>query len=310
MLREKQNNYLIILLISTILLLSGCTIFENQKSFIPNESFFFNPENGHKNSFYINSTEFHNKSKHKIIIGLQDKQEFLGINISLNLNVRLIGLENDFNLILVNASSNLFVTNSSGIAEYIFTYNQEMFKNNRLLASYGYGHIQIYSPEINNLVVESKVCTFTYRKIQITRETNATNGITAISHCENLNCSKINISSLSEQYASTIEGNFGNIFVYTSYAYFLDIENLTEDSIEALWMSGIKIPLYLDKWDYESSNISSINIPQGWLIVQYFTGEKIFAPLDQEGIIIYQIVILDHDYEFIWFRYNIQSWMA
>ncbi len=311
-----------ILLLIAIILLGGYSFFLIYQFFNPSEAIFYNPITNENDILYLNSTEFRNGSAYRILVGLKARNGQPSDNISLNLLVYLETYKANRSFLLINASSNLFVTNASGIAEYLFTYNQTFFKLNGLLGSYGFGYFQVFSPLIENSDAFSPLCSFTYQLINITRSSNSTSGLAVIDHCENLDRLDIAGITLDRNYwylpiinntsltdlAMIPKCSFGIVYIHTAFAFSLSNVNISEQSLDTLWTTAIGLPLYSSNKLYTSSNFSDTNFSQGWLITQYFNREYYCGPLFAEGVEIQQMVLLDQDLNFLWLKFGSSYW--
>ncbi|MFX1514467.1 MAG: hypothetical protein ACFFCQ_17980, partial [Promethearchaeota archaeon] len=229
------------------------------------------------------------------------------------------GDEPDREYLVVNESSRLFVTNTTGIAEIVLNYDQETWR--RGVDSF----FLVESSLIENKLAVSEIFRLNYLAIRTQRSTNSTGGLDILNQVENSNLIEevlkkappneneylailngsmgwggleatiINSTTINglEQRVKPSDWNYFQEFTYNGWVMDFSNANLTRSDIESTWNSTYNQSMYFDSW-LSSESLSTINISEGWLILQKMEYERFSGPLNGDMIVCRQVVILDN----------------
>ncbi|UCE12370.1 MAG: hypothetical protein JSV04_09220, partial [Candidatus Heimdallarchaeota archaeon] len=178
---------LVLFFIVLISLLSGCVIFEEPNSFDPTTAFFSDPLTNAMDTIHfrkLNHSEFpyilFDQDSYEILVKVHDTQGTPGNNLSLNLYFQTIeGWYMSKKVMLINESSRQLVTNTSGIATIALIHNQSW----SLVC--GKGYFEVTSSHLMNRTGTSPHIQFNFFNKHLSRNTNASQGLTMIDHVEN-----------------------------------------------------------------------------------------------------------------------------
>lgn len=344
--------FLSVLLGLTLLIgLSGCLDNGNDtepiipdSKFNPAEAFMYNPLTTEPRRLrYLNrntsSDVFYHLNVLDILVGITDSQGHPGVNCSLRLYLIYPWLQDPhaFSRDLTDLFNLSLVTDNSGIAHCTFTYNQYTWPHG---GSESTGFFKVSSPELPNITAKSDEFLYTYYSTDISRNTNSSEGLTTISHLEQMNLFEgiltlnnsylqrwkfpfgekyavINASTI--EYCSTNREAPRNEFTYDAWALYLEVPNLSYEQLNATWIDLMEKEPYrlphlkeediTERW-LSSGLLSQVNCTPVWLIFQYLYWVSFKRVLYGWGYSIYQMSLLDPDFELVWLIVSYDMWVS
>ncbi|MFX0208307.1 MAG: hypothetical protein ACFFDT_20150 [Candidatus Hodarchaeota archaeon] len=296
----------------------------------------FNPYTLDNGSLYVKKLNqtidspaiFCHNDRIEFCIGLRSKDgiPIEGIAFTLKMNVLLSKYLPIKEIILIEETNKLFITNSTGIARTELNYDQETWR--------GVDGIFIAeSSEIVDQTAISSVFRLNYLKISLNRNTNSTNGLNILNEVENsnllekgafiaspeendylaiLNGSKtwpwefesilINTSTINslQNLIKPSNSAYYQRFIYIGWTLSLSKTNLTFNDIETIWKTVFNQKMDHYYFQLSSGSLSAVNIIEGWLILQKMKWARVTGNLGGDFISTKQIVILDNLGQIVW----------
>jgi hypothetical protein len=324
--------------------LSGCLDNTQKSQFNPEEAFMYDPITNELGKLsYLNRNKTRKVISHldvlEILVGINDSSGHPGVNYSLTLNLVYLYFSKP-----QNSSRNLtelfdlkLVTNNSGIAHCILTYDQYAWPHDWKDCR---GYFEVSCPELQNVSSKSDGFTYTYYTVDISRNTNATDGLTYLSELEEMNLIErvlaLNQSNLQlwgspfgDKYAiinaSTIDYFSSyreaprNEFTYDAWTLYLESPHLSYEQFNATWVDLMqKKPYYvphlkekdiIEDW-LSSGPLSQVNCTPVWLFFQHLYCESFTRVLHGWGYSLYQVSLMTPDFELVWLIAYNRMWVS
>ncbi|NHJ01799.1 MAG: hypothetical protein EAX86_06620 [Candidatus Heimdallarchaeota archaeon] len=341
--RLNHSRSLVIPLIPILLVLitnlSGCL--QNPSNFNPEYAIFYDPLDKTQEQIRVinmnsSSNTFYHQDQIQILVGLKDTRGNLGVNYTLIVEVvYLIGYYRDVKNLTEKLGIQL-ITNKSGIAQSIFTYNQYTWP--RGVNTQGY--FEVSSPEIANTTAHSTTRLFTFKYTEINRNSTMEGGIDVILNFESRNLieeaqsadnetndfmdmiyqgvfvgSEVIINKSTIETYSSLTGAPERIFIYRAWTYYFDTYNLSCVQIVSLGIEKLRIRFFdIDIDGYDDYNWISTspqlpeNIPNGWLIIQYMSSSYRTNTLNGYGFVWNQVAIINGELQLQWLISRRYAW--